>query len=49
MLCVVVLKQLKCNMQRLLMALLILLLRKTSKLKDKFLEDKAKISDNMFF
>lgn len=49
MLCVVVLKQLKCNMQRLHMTLLILLLRKTSKLKDKVLEEKAKISDNMFF
>jgi len=47
MLCVVVFKQLKCNMQRLLMTLLILLLKKTSKLKDKLLEDETKISDNV--
>lgn len=45
MLCVVLLKLLKWNMQRVLMTLLILLMKKTSKLREKLLEDK--ISDDM--
>lgn len=45
MLCVVLLKLLKWNMQRVLMTLLILLLKKSFKLNEKLLEDK--ISDDM--
>lgn len=47
MLCLVAFLQLKCNIQRLLMTLLFVPLKKTSKIKEKLLQDKTKISDEL--